>query len=83
LRLELETGRTHQIRVHGAAIGHPIIGDQTYGPSVPGLRMKRQALHAAELSFEHPVTGKMLRFASPWPDDFRALAERLRAGEGP
>ncbi len=83
LRLELETGRTHQIRVHAAAIGHPIIGDQTYGPSLPGLRMKRQALHAAELSFEHPVTGKMLRFASPWPDDFRALVERLRAGEAP
>jgi 23S rRNA pseudouridine1911/1915/1917 synthase len=69
--------------VHSAAIGHPVIGDATYGPALPGVRMKRQALHAAGLTFEHPVTGKKLTFASPWPDDFHALVERLRAGDAP
>ena len=83
LRLELETGRTHQIRVHAGAIGHPIVGDETYGPIVPGLRMRRQALHAAELSFAHPFTGEALRFTAAWPDDLRALYDRLRTGERP
>jgi 23S rRNA pseudouridine1911/1915/1917 synthase len=83
LRLELETGRTHQIRVHTSAIGHPIIGDDTYGLALPGIGMRRQALHAAELAFAHPVTGKTLRFKAAWPDDFRALVERLRAGDRP
>lgn len=83
LRVELETGRTHQIRVHCAAIGHPIIGDETYGPSHPGLVMKRQALHAAALEFAHPVTGRHLHFSAAWPDDFAALVKRLRAGGTP
>jgi 23S rRNA pseudouridine1911/1915/1917 synthase len=83
LRVELETGRTHQIRVHVAAIGNPVIADRTYGPAVKKIGMKRQALHAAELSFEHPINGKKLRFTSPWPDDFRELVARLRAGEAP
>jgi 23S rRNA pseudouridine1911/1915/1917 synthase len=83
VRVELETGRTHQIRVHFAAIGNPVIGDATYGPVLPGVRMRRQALHAAELSFGHPVTAEKLRFTSPWPDDFRELVDRLRKGEAP
>jgi 23S rRNA pseudouridine1911/1915/1917 synthase len=83
LRLELETGRTHQIRVHVSAIGHPIVGDDTYGPTLPGVAMRRQALHAAELSFAHPFTGEALRFTSAWPEDFRALVERLREGNRP
>lgn len=83
LRLELETGRTHQIRVHASAIGHPIVGDETYGPVLPGLGMRRQALHAAELSFVHPVSSERLEFVSPWPNDFRSLVERLRTGERP
>lgn len=83
LRLELETGRTHQIRVHTSATGHPIVGDETYGPVLVGLGMRRQTLHAAELSFAHPFTGEALLFSSPWPDDFRALVERLRSGERP
>ncbi len=83
LRVELETGRTHQIRVHCAAIGHPIVGDATYGDPARVSRMPRQALHAAELEFRHPDTGKLLHFTSPWPEDFRQLVERLRAGGAP
>ncbi len=83
LRLELETGRTHQIRVHCAAIGHPLIGDDVYGTAHPGEIMNRQALHAADLSFVHPFTGAQLEFRAPWPDDFARLIERLRAGGSP
>lgn len=83
LRVELETGRTHQIRIHCAAIGHPIVGDDVYGPAYSGQIMKRQALHAAELAFIHPFTGEDLLFRAPWPDDFAALVSRLRAGGAP
>ncbi len=83
LRVELETGRTHQIRIHCAAIDHPIIADEVYGPAYSGQIMQRQALHAAELAFTHPFTGEHLRFCAPWPDDFAALAKRLRAGGTP
>ncbi|MBL9098445.1 MAG: RluA family pseudouridine synthase [Alphaproteobacteria bacterium] len=71
---KLETGRTHQVRVHMAHIGHPLIGDPVYGRprSIPGLTLtiKRQALHAAVLGFQHPATHKTLRFESVLPDDF-------------
>jgi 23S rRNA pseudouridine1911/1915/1917 synthase len=79
LRVVLETGRTHQIRVHMAAIGHPVVGDKPYGGSARfGLR--RQFLHAARLAFEHPVTGESVDVRSPLPEDLsRALAE---ASEG-
>jgi len=83
LRVELETGRTHQIRIHCAAIGHPIVGDDVYGPAYSGQIMKRQALHAAELAFIHPFTGEHLLFRAPWPDDFAALVSRLRTGGAP
>jgi 23S rRNA pseudouridine1911/1915/1917 synthase len=83
LRLELETGRTHQIRVHCAAIGHPIVGDDVYGHTFPGQTMRRQALHAAELSFTHPFSGEALRFTASWPADFAGLVERLRTGGAP
>ena len=79
-QLKLETGRTHQIRVHCAAIGHPLVGDRTYGGGRPALGMTRQALHAARLRFTHPVTGKPMSFTAPWPDDFASLVERLRDG---
>ncbi|MEM7216162.1 MAG: RluA family pseudouridine synthase [Pseudomonadota bacterium] len=83
---QLETGRTHQIRVHMSHIGHPLIGDQDYGKhfqtkenALPDetrkvvADFKRQALHAAVLAFDHPVTGKHLAFEAPLPDDFRRL----------
>lgn len=87
----LETGRTHQIRVHMAHIGHPLVGDDTYGA---GYRTKarrlepeaaaaveafdRQALHAHRLGFEHPLTGRTMRFESAMPPDMQALATALR-----
>jgi 23S rRNA pseudouridine1911/1915/1917 synthase len=79
LRLRLETGRTHQIRVHLRAIGLPVCGDPTYG--VAGvLGLERQFLHAARIAFEHPVTGEPIDVSSPLPEDLRsalARAERI------
>ena len=73
VRFELETGRTHQIRVHAADHGFPLLGDAVYGKRSPLIA--RQALHATLLAFDHPVTGAHLRFEVPPPDDFaRALA---------
>jgi 23S rRNA pseudouridine1911/1915/1917 synthase len=77
LLCRLETGRTHQIRVHLAAIGHPVVGDGAYGGSRPGLEPPRPMLHAAELSFRHPASGDELRFESPMPADLRDVIEQL------
>jgi 23S rRNA pseudouridine1911/1915/1917 synthase len=74
LKVWLETGRTHQIRVHLSAIGHPVYADPLYGTPVPGRRLW---LHAERLSFEHPLTGEELRFESPVPDDLRESAALL------
>ena len=72
----LHTGRTHQIRVHMAHIGHPLVGDSLYaGPMTMGI--ERQALHAFRLSFEHPITGQALSFEAPLPDDMVNLLARL------
>ncbi len=72
LRVRLETGRTHQIRAHMKAIGHPVLGDPEYGrPGALGLR--RQFLHATRLAFDHPVTGKRLDLTSPLPPDLQAV----------
>jgi len=77
LRVRLETGRTHQIRVHLAAIGLPVAGDPVYGAPEQGLR--RQFLHAARLAFVHPVTGEAVDVASQLPSDLEQALERARA----
>jgi 23S rRNA pseudouridine1911/1915/1917 synthase len=75
LRVRLQTGRTHQIRVHMQAIGHPVCGDADYGPEgIYGLR--RQFLHAARLAFAHPVTGQQIDLRSPLPPDLAAALEQ-------
>jgi 23S rRNA pseudouridine1911/1915/1917 synthase len=73
LECRLESGRTHQIRVHLAAIGHPVVGDGTYGGARHPIASPRPFLHAAELAFDHPGTGESLTFTSPLPDDLIAV----------
>lgn len=95
---KLETGRTHQIRVHMQHLGHPLIGDPLYGPQPNALlaklrkdgyaptainivtRFPRQALHAKTLSFAHPVSGDIMTFSGPAPEDFQTLLETLKSG---
>jgi 23S rRNA pseudouridine1911/1915/1917 synthase len=80
LRIDLETGRTHQIRVHMSAIRHPCVGDLTYGadPTLADrLGLKRQWLHARELGFDHPRTGERVRFQSPYPADLQNALDLL------
>ncbi len=77
----LETGRTHQIRVHLSAIGHPVVGDETYGHgrTLPGAVVTRPFLHAASLAFDHPSTGQRMSWSSALPDDLVAQLHRLSA----
>jgi 23S rRNA pseudouridine1911/1915/1917 synthase len=77
LSCRLETGRTHQIRVHLAAVGHPLVGDPTYGGRRTTLGLDRPFLHAAELSFDHPVTGERLTYTSALPSDLADLVSTL------
>lgn len=87
LEVRLETGRTHQVRVHMAAVGHPVAGDRLYGGSAglaARLGLDRPALHAAHLSFDHPVTGERVTVDEPVPDDLARALEAVRgrpAGE--
>ena len=78
IECRLETGRTHQIRVHMAYLGHPLVGDPLYGYRKNNLGFVGQALHAYLLGFVHPVSGERLRFTAPLPEDFAAVLDRLR-----
>jgi 23S rRNA pseudouridine1911/1915/1917 synthase len=71
VKCRLETGRTHQIRVHMAYIGHPVVGDPKYGPKKPHMNLKGQALHAAVLGFVHPRSKEWLEFSAAPPETFR------------
>lgn len=77
LRLTLETGRTHQIRVHMAYIGHPVAGDTVYGDGKPKW-LEGQCLHAKEIGFIHPITGKQLYFTSQLPEYFKKMLKNVR-----
>lgn len=81
VRIELETGRTHQIRVHMQAIGHPLIGDTFYGEGLETYGVTRHALHAYRLQFFHPRSGQLMDMESAMPDDILELMERLEKGE--
>lgn len=79
IECQLETGRTHQIRVHMKSIGHPILGDDVYGPAkCPFSGMKGQTLHAMTIGFIHPSTGGYMEFEAPLPEYFERLLEKLR-----
>lgn len=83
LEIRLETGRTHQIRVHMAALRHPCVGDLTYGADptlAERLGLTRQWLHAVRLAFEHPATGERVEYSSPYPADLRRALDLLTAG---
>jgi 23S rRNA pseudouridine1911/1915/1917 synthase len=92
LRCRLETGRTHQIRVHLASIGHPLVGDSVYlkgaQKCIPQLRtllhgFQRQALHATRLALEHPVSGEMMEWHAPLPQDMQLLLQQIREAISP
>ena len=76
IEAQLETGRTHQIRVHMTYAGHPLLGDSVYGPKKQPFNLKGQVLHARVLGFVHPVTGEYMEFESPLPEYFPKLLER-------
>jgi len=78
VKLQLKTGRTHQIRVHMAYLGHPVVGDPKYGPSKPHFDLQGQALHAAVLGCEHPRTGKYMEFSAPLPETMERVLDLLR-----
>lgn len=80
LRCRLETGRTHQIRVHLAHIGHPILGDTVYGAKKPVPGLTGQCLHAVGLRFLHPRTGEPVELTCPLPEEFVRMLDKLRRG---
>ena len=77
IECQLETGRTHQIRVHMSSIGHPILGDQVYGPAKCPYKLQGQTLHAKVLGITHPTTGEYMEFDVPLPDYFQGLLEKM------
>ena len=78
LDVTIETGRTHQIRVHLKAIGHPVVGDLTYGSGsvIRGIALPRQFLHASQLHFHHPITDEPLAFEAPLPVDLQSVLDQ-------
>ena len=78
IECQLETGRTHQIRVHMASIGHPILGDEVYGPKKCPFKLQGQTLHAGVLGFIHPSTGEYVEFKAELPEYFKAVLEKLK-----
>lgn len=78
IECELETGRTHQIRVHMTSIGHPLLGDPVYGPAKQPFKLQGQVLHAKVLGFTHPSTGEYMEFETPLPEYFSELLAKLR-----
>lgn len=83
LELRIETGRTHQIRVHLSHLGHPVLGDKVYGKGSPRklpFTPERQLLHARSIRFEHPESGAPMHLQAPWPEDFQKAIDRYRSG---
>ena len=78
IECQLETGRTHQIRVHMASLGHPLLGDEVYGRGKSPFKLEGQTLHAMVLGFIHPTTGEYMEFQAPLPEYFEKLLEKLR-----
>ena len=74
----METGRTHQIRVHMAYLGHPVVGDPVYGPKKVIEKLQGQCLHARVIGFIHPTTGEYMEFTSPLPDYFENFLQELK-----
>lgn len=77
IQCTLETGRTHQIRVHMSSINHPLLGDDVYGPKVSSFKTEGQVLHAGVLGFNHPITGTYMEFKSELPDYFKKILDKL------
>jgi 23S rRNA pseudouridine1911/1915/1917 synthase len=78
MEFKLETGRTHQIRVHMSDIGHPLLGDEVYGTPDKKFKLQGQTLHAMTIGFVHPTTNEYMEFSAPLPDYFENLLKRLR-----
>lgn len=81
VRCKLQTGRTHQIRVHMEYLGYPLVGDPKYSPMKTPFSINGQALHSQTLEFTHPRTGEVMKFEAAWPEDFQKIVTRLRLGQ--